>query len=212
MSQQLNLFNPVFLRQRKYFSARTMVQALAIVVVVLVGLYAFERVQVARIGARLAEAERQFNEAQQQLTQYGADARRAPSRLLDDEIARTEAQVKAQEELLENLASGALGNTAGFSGYLTALARQSLAGVWLTGFAASGADGPLAIQGRLLRPELLPAYIRRLNREEALRGRAFSEVKLVAREEKPAPGSAAPPTPTRYVEFTLAAPKSGEAK
>jgi len=216
MSQQLNLFNPVFLRQKKYFSARTMVQALVIVLVVLVGLYAFARVQVARIEQQLADAEQQFNEAQRQLAQYGADARRAPSRLLDDEIARAEAQVKAQEELLESLASGALGNTDGFSRYLTALARQTVSGVWLTGFVASGTEGPLSIRGRLLRPELLPAYLRMLNREEVLRGRGFSELRLVAREEKSAPASAAHPepglAPTRYVEFTLAAPKGEGAK
>ena len=35
MSQQINLFNPILLRQRKYFSALTMVQALYALVILL---------------------------------------------------------------------------------------------------------------------------------------------------------------------------------
>ena len=38
MSQQINLFNPLFLRQKRYLSATTMVQGLGIIAVVLVAL------------------------------------------------------------------------------------------------------------------------------------------------------------------------------
>lgn len=212
MSQQLNLFNPVFLRQKKYFSARTMAQALCIVLVALVAVHAFQRVQLAQLERQLADADRQLEEARKQLAQFAAEGKRSPSRLLDDEIARLDAQVKAQEAFIEHLDSGALGAVEGFSRYLTALARQSLAGVWLTGFAASGADGPLAIRGRLLRPELMPAYIRMLNREEALRGRSFAELRLTAREEKAAPAAGAASPSVRFIEFTLGGAKAETKK
>jgi hypothetical protein len=213
VSQQLNLFNPVLLRQRKYFSARTMVQALGLLFTVLALAYAYQRVQLAAARAQLESASRQFDEVQQQLTKFAAEGRPAPTKLLDDEIARAQTQLDAQEALLAGLAGGTLGDTTGFSGYLTALARQTSPGVWLTGFTASGMDGPLAIRGRMLRPELLPGYIRMLNREEALRGRGFAELRLSAREDKP---QGAPPgadaTPVRYVEFTLGATRPGTQK
>jgi len=218
VSQQLNLFNPVFLRQKKYFSSRTMVRGLAVVLVALVVLNVLQRIQLADIERQLEEATRQHEDAQRQLTKFGAEAKRLPSNVLGDEATRLEAQLKAQEALLEGLDSGALGNTKGFSPYLIALARQAVPGVWLTGFTANGSDGPLAIRGRLLRPELLPSYIRTLNREDVLRGHGFGELKLIAREEKPAPaaGKQEPETSPsmRYVEFTLGAMKaaSGAAK
>ena len=40
MSQQINLFNPLFMRKEKYFSARTMLQSLGLIVLGLVVLYA----------------------------------------------------------------------------------------------------------------------------------------------------------------------------
>lgn len=212
MSQQLNLFNPIFLRQKKYFSARTMANSLAVIVVAVLGLHIAQRMQLAGLERQLSEATRQHEETQQQLTKFAGEVKRTPSKALEDEATRLETQLKAQVALFEGLDSGALGDTVGFSRYLTALARQSAPGVWLTGFTASGADGPQAIRGRLLRPELLPAYIRMLNREEALRGRGFPELRLVAQEEKKAADGKTPAGPgMRYVEFTLGASKAAGA-
>jgi len=217
VSQQLNLFNPLFMRQKKYFSSRTMLRGLGVVVAAVAMLHLFQRIQLASLERHFAEAEQQFNTAQQQLAKFAADAKRGPSKVLVDEASRLDARLKAQEALLEGLDGGGLGNTEGFSRYLAALARQTLPGVWLTGFSANGTDGPLAIRGRLLRPELLPSYIRMLNREEALRGHGFSEVRLSAPEAKAAPaagkGDPGAGAGVRYVEFTLGATKTvGAAK
>ncbi len=205
MSQQLNLFNPVFLRQKKYFSAVTMAQCLGIVLVALIAMYGFQRWQLAGLESQLVEAEAQFKTVQQQLTEFGA-AKRSPSKALEDEAIRLEAQVKAQEALLARLDSDELGNAEGFSRYLNALARQTVAGVWITGFTATGAEGPLMIRGRLLQPELLPTYLRMLNREESLRGHGFAELQLITHEEK-AQTASGEAVPARHVEFTLGATK-----
>lgn len=217
MSQQLNLFNPLFLRQKKYFSSRTMLRGLAVVLAALATLHVFQRLQLASLEHHSSEADQQLKTAQQQLANFAAEAKRGPSKVLMDEATRLEAQLQAREALLEGLDGGGLGNTAGFSRYLAALARQTAPGVWLTGFSANGSDGPLAIRGRLLRPELLPSYIRMLNREDALRGHGFSDLRLTAREDKVAPvagkGDNAANAGVRYVEFTLGATKTiGAAK
>lgn len=206
MSQQLNLFNPVFLRQKKVFSAQTMVRGLAIVLLALVTLYIFQRVQLAGLEDQLTEAKAQLADTRQQLTRFGAEARRAPSKALEDETARLEAQLEAQQALLDGLDNGQLGDTEGFSRYLVALARQTLPGVWLTGFAASG-SGPQLIRGRLLDPQLLPTYLRMLNHEEALRGRGFAQLALTSQEARAREGTAGDTAAAheRVVEFTLGA-------
>lgn len=213
MSQQLNLFNPVLLKQQKYFCARTMVHALAILLAVLAGIYAYQRVQLAAARDRLEAAGRQFDEAQQQLAKFAAEGRRTPSKLLEDEIARVQMQLDAQEALLAGLAGNALGDTTGFSRYLAALARQTSPGVWLTGFTLSGTEGPQTIRGRMLQADLLPGYIGRLNREESLRGRGFADLRISSPEAKP-PGAPSNDDATlpRYVEFTLGATRTGAAK
>lgn len=199
MSQQLNLFNPVFLRQKKYFSAVTMLQCLTIVLIALIAVYGFQRWQLSGLERQLADARVQHNAVQQQLTQLAA-AKRTPSAALKDEAMRLEAQAGALEALLGRLESGELGNTEGFSRYLGALARQTLPGVWLTGFRATGHEGPQIIKGRMLQPELLPAYLRALNKEETLRGHGFAELQLTSHVEKRNNAAEG-----RYVEFTLGA-------
>jgi hypothetical protein len=185
-----------------------MVQCLGIVLVALIAMYGFQRWQLVGLESQLVEAEAQFKTTQQQLTKFGT-AKRNPSKALEDEATRLEAQVKAQEALLGRLDSDELGNAEGFSRYLNALARQTVAGVWITGFTATGTEGPLMIRGRLLQPELLPTYLRMLNREESLRGHGFAELQLITHEEKTqaASGEAAA---ARYVEFTLGATKAAK--
>ena len=118
--------------------------------------------------------------------------------------------------------TGGLGNTDGFARYLAALARQSIPGVWLTGFTISGDENELLLSGKVLHPDLVPAYVRALNREEVMRGRRIAEMRLTAREEKDGPTTAAPganpatapkpaANPLRYVEFSISAVRGAAA-
>ena len=102
---------------------------------------------------------------------------------------------------------------------MSGLARRTVQGVWLTGFAV-GENRSLEIKGGVLDPRLVPAYMRSLNAEESIRGRTVTELTLKARDEpakpKPAPGTeasvAAPPSSLRYVEFTVKLTPKGAAE
>ncbi len=180
MSQQINLFNPVFLAQKKIFSARTMAIGGAIVAGALIVLHATQRVQLAMLTQQLVSADAQFKETQQQLTAFTAGKKRSPSKVLEDEAARLEERLKAQERLLDSFATGSLGNSEGFARYLTALARQASEGVWITGFSIDGADGLKQLRGHVQQPELLPSFLRKLHREEVFRGQSFGELRMNA--------------------------------
>src|SRR6185436_17235040 len=95
-------------------------------------------------------------------------------------------------------------------------------GVWLTGLTIGGDETGLQLNGRVLHADLVPAYLRALNREEVMRGRRIAEMRLTAREEKEAPVTAAPganpgavpkppASPVRYVEFSISAVRGGAA-
>ena len=52
MSQQINLFNPVFLKQKKYFSVMTMLQALGLIVLGSIVFYGYAWYQVQQLAGR----------------------------------------------------------------------------------------------------------------------------------------------------------------
>jgi hypothetical protein len=218
MAQQINLFNPVFLKQKKYFSAVTMLQALALLVGGILAFYGYtlrETQALARVAEDTGRQSKAQSEQVGRLTQEFSPQGR--SKMLSDEVARATTRLKQREELLSVLRTGGLGNTDGFARYLTAFARQSMSGVWLTGFTIGGDESELLVTGRVLQPDLVPAYIRALNHEEVMRGRRVAELRLTAREERDTPGTSAPgagapaAAPHRYVEFNLTAVRGGEA-
>jgi hypothetical protein len=209
MSQQINLYNPQFLKQEKHFSARTIVQALGVIVLGLGAFYVYALVQT-RAAERLAlDTAAQVSIQREQFT--GLAAKFSPesrNKALEAEVARLEAELKARQEVLAVLGTGELGNTTGFSEFLAALGRQALPGVWLTGLNIGESGNDLQVQGRALRPDLVPAYLKALNKEPMMRGRSVTEMKLAAKSAPPvAAGDAGKPAgPPQFVEFSLAAP------
>jgi len=204
LSQQINLYNPLFLKQEKYFSGRTMAQALGLIALGLAGLCGY-----ALIEARNAEnAARQYGDQvtaqREQLvkltTQLASQGRSKP---LETEVARLEREVNLRQGTLDALGTGELGNSAGFSDFFAAFGRQTMAGVWLTAITVDGSGTELTVNGRALRAELVPAYIRKLSEEPMMRGRRVADMKLAAKEVAPKAGRA---EPERFVEFTLSAP------
>jgi len=97
---------------------------------------------------------------------------------MEDELKQLEAQVAAQDAMLNLLKSGALGNTEGYSEYMRAFARQSINGLWLTAFDITGDGAQMSLSGAVLSPQLVPAYIQRLGKEKVMRGKTFSTLQM----------------------------------
>jgi hypothetical protein len=207
MSQQINLYNPIFLKQEKYFSTKAIGQAFALVVAGLAAFYAFALVQTRSAEGLLAQTRAQVT---QQRDRFVAVTPKftpaARSKVLEAELVRVEKEVKTRRDTLNALSTGELGNTTGFSEFLAALARQTVQGVWLTGIVIGESGKDLRIDGRALRPELVPAYLKALNEEPVMRGREVTEMKVTAMDApKSDAKSARPVGPERYVEFGLTA-------
>ncbi|HEY5292594.1 MAG TPA: hypothetical protein VIJ43_09805, partial [Burkholderiales bacterium] len=70
----------------------------------------------------------------------------------------------------------------------------------------------IEISGRALQPELVPSYIRRLNQEPAMRGRAFDSLSMTQQQGAlPADASrpAGAPASYSYTEFRLGSSHAG---
>lgn len=214
MSQQINLFNPIFMKQRKYFSLLTMLQALGLIIAGSLVFYGYAIYQVNQLDRQLAENTLRYNAEQVRLARYVAEfSPQQSNQLLQDEVQRLEKQTTEQNEIIETLKSGAVGNTTGYSEYMRAFARQVVQGLWLTGFKVTGDAAQISLSGGVVSPELLPAYIQRLGKERIMQGKTFSTLKM--QQSRADEGVVAGQAPTsavrRYVQFTMYSGPDSEA-
>ena len=211
MSQQINLYSPIFRKQTKIFSAATMLQGLVLTVVVVAVFFYYISLQTSILEIRAAESGRQLKSELERLKVYGV--RESPAeraKALAERKKALEASLASQTQALAAFESGALGRAEGYSELLRALARLSMEGVWLTRIQFSDGRGELSISGRATRAELVAAYLERLRSEEALRGQEFSMLELTRPAAAAAAPGAAPGVP--FVEFVLSSGDAGTKK
>lgn len=177
MSQNINLFSPAFRKQRQLLTLATVVQCLSVTLVALFGYHYYLQQQVNGLVGELGSSEALLKSQRNFVEKMkGKPEGAKPDAQLDADIARYEAELKLARESVEALKGGAFGNQRGFAEYLRAFSRQSVNGLWLTGFTITG--GELEIRGRVLSPDLLPNYIQRLNQEQVLAGRSFARLEM----------------------------------
>lgn len=200
--QQINLFNPAFLDKRGPLSLKTALMGWLAVALLSVAFAGYAGMRNRQLAQQEREVAAKVTAAQAEMQRLaGQVAGRKQDPQIAAEIARLESEIKGRDEVMAVLKGGALGDTRGFSEHLRAFARQSFEGVWLTGLhiAASGQD--VAVEGRALRAEQVPGYLRRLNSESVMQGHPFSELLMQAPAPEPGDKRGARPP---YIEFRLA--------
>jgi hypothetical protein len=207
VSQQINLFNPIFRKQKKYFSSVTMLQALGIICLGCALLVADAanrkralKVQAAATDATLAAKQQRLNEVR---VQY---APRAKSTTLGPELAAAQTELTQLTNAAETIKRGGFGDTRGFSDYFRAFARQSIDGLWLTELNIASGGASIGVQGNTLNAELVPQYMQRLAQEPVMKGATFSTLAIGAPAARPAAteGVAAnAPAKVNYLQFSL---------
>jgi hypothetical protein len=198
MSQQINLFNPIFLKQKKYFSVVTMLQALALILIGSALFYGYAVYQVAQLSKQADEMGKRYVAEQARFVSFTNDfSLQRSGQMLEDELKQLEAKAKAQQDVLTTLKSGVIGNTEGYSEYMRAFARQSINGLWLTAFDITGDGAQMSLSGAVVNPQLVPSYIQRLSKERVMHGKTFSTLQM---QQPKKDGDRLIP---RYVEFNL---------
>jgi len=183
--QQINLYQPIFRKQRQVFSAATMAQTAALVAVVLLGLYVFGRFQVAALEAEGVQLEAREKALTAQLGRIDPKTGAGRRAEVEQDIKKLNATLLEQQRLIDVLRDQPLGTTEGFSGYLAALGRQHTAELWLTDLTINGATRAIDLGGRSVRAELVPLYLQHLGRETALAGQRFDRLDIERDEDKP---------------------------
>lgn len=215
MSQQINLFNPVFLKQRKAFSFVNMLQAVGILCALQLALLAYGQFVLVKVerDAAAGKAALDQKQAEHNNTMEAFKPReRSPE--LEAQIAQVQADISALKRVETVLTQGSLGNTAGYSEYFRAFARQNVNGLWLLGVSIVGAGVEVAVHGRAMQAAMVPAYIQRLTGEPVMAGKTFGDLQMerptlaALNAGTPAAPGAAVATPGQsglapFVEFRL---------
>lgn len=198
MSQQINLFNPVFMKQEKQFSLLTMAQALAVIVISTLLFYGYAAYKVGQLSIQAAETASRYNA--ELVRQAAIPTAGQQDTILKNELEQVEKKLAEQAELVDNFKSGVVGNDTGYSEYMRAFSRQIVQGLWLTGFKMTG-DAQISLSGGAVNPELLPVYIQRLGRENVMNGKKFTNLQM--QQPKADPAQTVAGARAGYVEFNL---------
>jgi len=222
MPQQINLCTPIFLTQKRYFSAQTMASALGVFVLlggILSGYWAWTL-------KSLSEGYHQSVSAnQREITRLQAAIRlnrenSAPAdAALVQELQTRQSELERRQALLAELKRGLLRDGQGHAARLQLVARSIPPQAWVTTIKAD--EQSLELGGYTLEPAALNGWMERLGQSPLLQGQQLSVVKVerVATDGR-GPGAAPAPVLARaagvplwaYTLVTAAAPTTTGAK
>lgn len=183
MSQQINLYQPIFRKEEIVFSAQTIGWLSLGLVVILV---AWSLLVGQRIAGLEAQLERQ-RQAEQRAVAQIAELRESlppsePDPALEQEVAGLRDRREGLRESLAALERRMPAAQIDLKARLDALAREVPRGLWLTGVALGDQGRSVAVHGHALEARLVPAWLAELAGVELFSGLGFRQIHLAERE------------------------------
>jgi hypothetical protein len=175
--QQINLYQPILRKQKKVFSARTMLLGNLLILAGLLLLYGYTHLQTRSLQNQYAQASAQRDASQTQLLQMQQQypPRQADLRLPAQlEAARNE--LRQQQVLLQAIRRYEHTGEQAFSAQLRGLAQQVPSGLWLNQIQLQA--GQIHLQGQTLDAQQVPVLVQALSREAAFAGIRFEQVRI----------------------------------
>jgi hypothetical protein len=183
MNQQINLFQPIFRKERKVLSSAAFVQICGIMIAALAALYGYGSWSNSGLTIEIRGLKKQHDE---RITMLERISRRAANSSSGDEVAqqiqRLEAELAAERYIASLLGKDKLDKALGFSEYLEIFSRRVVQGMWISKFSIFDGGEHMLIKGGALSAELVPLFLQGLSEEPSLAGLEFTVLQM-AREE-----------------------------
>ncbi len=167
MYQQINMYQPVFRRQPKIFSAATLLKIVALAAVLLLSVYMHARWTLQGLQRTSAELTQNYRQLDARLIELEAFDKTPANNAAGNEIIVLQKQISERRELLQHIDQLSINTTAGFAEVFETLARQEVPGLWLTGIRLDH-SGNTEIRGTTLDPKLVPRYLQLMARQPRL--------------------------------------------
>jgi len=179
MPQQINLCTPILLTEKRYFSAQTLAQALAVFVVVGGCLLAYSvwTLNVASDGyKKTLTLQASELEGLESAIKQGKAGTGSAETALTQELQSLRAELQQREEMLAELQQGLFKSGWGHSARLQLVAQSIPAKVWVTGVKAD--ENQLEVSGLTLDPAALNEWVHKLAASPLLKDQKLSTVKV----------------------------------
>jgi len=188
MAQQINLYSPILMAQKRYFSAMAMAQSLAVLVAGLGLLGLWSVLTTATLRHELALSGTTYEGERQRL---GAALASRPvvdkdASALMQELAQAERELAERQRLLDQLAPPA-SEANRRSELLRWIARTVPAPIWLSEVRLF--EGRLTLTGHTLQPEALRPWLAQLAEQPSLAGQKLYAVKVEHSDSAAAAGA-----------------------
>jgi Tfp pilus assembly protein PilN len=193
MPQQINLCTPILLTQKRYFSARTMAQALAVFVAIGGGLAAYGVWSLKTSSEGFQQTLVAHNRELEGLRSAIQTARMGSGPVdtrLAQELQSRRADLVNREKVLQELHKGLFKTGAGQSARLQLIAQSVPPQVWVTEIKAD--DQQLDVSGFTLEPSALNEWVQRLASSPLLRGQRLASIKVQRANGAGMPGATGP--------------------
>jgi len=177
MHQQINLYQPVFRKQVKVFSATTLAQIAGAVLALLVIILAHTRWTLADMENSAAGLQQQLDHLQSQMDVLEADYQTPDTQSLDTEIEHLRASINQRHYLLAQFDRLVIQHRSGFAVQFKVLAEQRVPGLWLEGVKVSG-EGQIELRGITLDARLVPVYVQHLEKRPGLSDSSFETLSM----------------------------------
>ncbi len=179
MSQQINLLNPALIKQKDLLNTNNIAITLGLFLVLMLAYYSYAQQQLASVVIQRNQAAEALSAMQAELQKAVLiHTPKAINNALLDQIKQLEHKESMQLEILQTVNQSSATPDKGYAALMHAFAKQSLDGLWLTGFNIDSHADKLNISGRTLQADLVPEYISRLGNEPALKGKLFAALNI----------------------------------
>ncbi len=176
MTQQINLYSPILLAPRRYFSARAMLLSLGVFALVLAAVCAWMLVSGSSLRRELQGSVQAQTAERERLTQALAARPAAPGAALEQELAQQQQVLSARRALLDELTRGRTTAGRSHAAMLRMVAQTVPAAVWLTEIRL--VEGRLELIGMTLQPEALRPWLVQLGKDALIADQRLAAVKL----------------------------------
>jgi Tfp pilus assembly protein PilN len=191
MPQQINLYSPILLTPKRYFSALAMGQAMAVFTAALLALSAWTAFRTASLRSDLqSTTQAQDGERERLKIALSKQPAAASPAALEQELAAESRLLAERQRALAELSRGLVTDGRSHSAWLRLLAQTVPAPVWLTEVKLS--EGRVDLAGATLQPDALRPWLARLGAHPLAAGRGFNALKVERAEadSQPATGAA----------------------
>lgn len=179
MPQQINLFTPIFLTQKRYFSANTMVQALGVFLLLGGVLLAAWMWNIEKLSAGYRQSvssnQKEIERMQAALAVSKASTGPADAALVQ-ELQKRRNELQQRERILQELQRGLSAEGWGHSARLQLVANSIPSQVWVTEIKAD--DQRFEIGGFTVEPAALNVWMDRLAASPLLQGQQLSTIQV----------------------------------